>query len=262
MVRRSAYVSLLIGLLSVCAAGAAERFQAISIQEVDALLSQKEKVHIFDANVASTRQNVGIIPGAQLLDSSSNYDTKKFLPPEKSSKLVFYCANPMCTASHHAADRAIDAGYSDVNVMKDGIHGWKKAGKKLAKIDAAVAAAVTEAAARPAEKEALAVEPKQAFEMTKNGQAVIVDVRGDEERHEIIEGSLSLPMTKVNDPKAWSEFKARLPKGKTPIFHCAGGYRSKKAAEKMAGEGSKALYFKGPDQWKSEGLPLAKGPAK
>lgn len=248
-------------LFGTLSAGAAERFKSISLTEVDALLAQKGKVFIYDANVESTRQNVGIVPGAQLLDSSSNYDTKKFLPADKASKLVFYCANPMCTASHHAADRALDAGYTDVSVMKDGIYGWKKAGKALAKAAAALAAPETSAAAT-APVETQSITAKQASEMAKSGQAVIIDVRENEERHEIVEGSLAIPMSKVSDTKAWNDFKAQLPKGKAPIFHCAGGYRSKKVAEKLTAEGTKSLYFKGPDQWKSEGLPLAKGPAK
>jgi rhodanese-related sulfurtransferase len=32
-------------------------------------------------------------------------------------------------ASHEAARRAVEAGYTDVSVMADGITGWRKAGK-------------------------------------------------------------------------------------------------------------------------------------
>ncbi|HKV54419.1 MAG TPA: hypothetical protein VJN94_07225 [Candidatus Binataceae bacterium] len=32
-------------------------------------------------------------------------------------------------ASHEAARRAVKAGYTDVNVMIDGIAGWKSAGE-------------------------------------------------------------------------------------------------------------------------------------
>jgi rhodanese-related sulfurtransferase len=32
-------------------------------------------------------------------------------------------------ASHEAARRAVKAGYTDVNVMADGIAGWKAAGQ-------------------------------------------------------------------------------------------------------------------------------------
>ena len=32
-------------------------------------------------------------------------------------------------ASHGAARRAVDAGYTDVSVLADGLQGWKAAGK-------------------------------------------------------------------------------------------------------------------------------------
>ncbi|HEY6419224.1 MAG TPA: hypothetical protein VIX59_09490 [Candidatus Binataceae bacterium] len=34
-------------------------------------------------------------------------------------------------ASHEAARRAVDAGYSDVSVMVDGIQGWRDAGQPV-----------------------------------------------------------------------------------------------------------------------------------
>jgi rhodanese-related sulfurtransferase len=36
-------------------------------------------------------------------------------------------------ASHQAARRAVDAGYTDVNVMSDGIMGWNEAGQPTVK---------------------------------------------------------------------------------------------------------------------------------
>ncbi|MEK7692483.1 MAG: hypothetical protein AAB425_15820, partial [Bdellovibrionota bacterium] len=61
---------------------------------------------IYDANVESTRENVGLIPGAKLLSSSKSYDLATTLPSDKKAPLVFYCANTQCTASHTAAKRA------------------------------------------------------------------------------------------------------------------------------------------------------------
>jgi rhodanese-related sulfurtransferase len=36
-------------------------------------------------------------------------------------------------ASHEAARRAVEAGYTDVNVMVDGIMGWSAAGRAIAR---------------------------------------------------------------------------------------------------------------------------------
>ena len=70
-----------------------------------------------------------------------------------------------------------------------------------------------------------------------------------------------MPMSRVQDDKAWAEFSSSLPKDKTVVFHCAAGFRAKRAAEKLSAQGFKTAYFEGPDQWKTEGLPVEKGPA-
>jgi rhodanese-related sulfurtransferase len=81
-----------------------------------------------DANGQQLRASDGVIPGAVLLSSTSSYDLKE-LPADKSLRLVFYCANERCTASHQAARRALDHGHTNVAVMAAGLKGWKAAGQ-------------------------------------------------------------------------------------------------------------------------------------
>ncbi len=88
------------------------------------------KVAVYDVNGPKTRSEFGLVPGAIQLASSSKYDLNK-LPTKKSDTVVFYCSSERCSASHTAAERALTAGYTDVNVMKAGIKGWVKAGKKV-----------------------------------------------------------------------------------------------------------------------------------
>ena len=90
---------------------------------------QKEKMASFlDANATDIRAKWGVIPGATLLTNFTEYKTAE-LPKDKDAKLVFYCANTRCSASHKAAAKALQAGYTDVNVLPDGIIGWKNAGQ-------------------------------------------------------------------------------------------------------------------------------------
>ena len=100
--------------------------------EVDQLASlvRTGACTVVDANNQSTRLDMGIIPGARLLTSYEEYDLAE-LPAAKDQKLVFYCANQACGASHKAAERALIAGYRDVNVFPGGIAGWKKAGNAV-----------------------------------------------------------------------------------------------------------------------------------
>ncbi len=103
----------------------------VTVTEV-ASLTKTKKVTPVDANGQKTRSEKGVIPGALLLTSSGSYELKE-LPADKASKLVFYCANEKCNASTQAAKKALEAGYTDVAVMPQGISGWKEAGQPTAK---------------------------------------------------------------------------------------------------------------------------------
>ena len=105
-------------------------FTNLSVKDVDGLIAEKKCVPV-DANGANTRSEYGTLPDAVLL-SGSKYKVDE-LPSDKSSKLVFYCGSEKCSAAPRAAKLAKDAGYTDVNVMRAGIRGWVKAGKKVSK---------------------------------------------------------------------------------------------------------------------------------
>ena len=102
-----------------------------TVAEVATWTKEKKAVPV-DANGKETRTSQGVIPGAVLLTSSSQYAVSE-LPADKSSKLVFYCANQKCGASHAAAKRAMENGYTNVAVLPEGIAGWKQAGQPTAK---------------------------------------------------------------------------------------------------------------------------------
>ncbi len=107
--------------------------QVVEIKKVTvpelASLKTAGKVTIFDVNSAEFRGKNGIIPGAQLLTSSSQFDPAKELPAARETPLVFYCASTKCGASKKAAQRAIDAGWVDVSVLPEGLLGWRDAGQ-------------------------------------------------------------------------------------------------------------------------------------
>lgn len=99
----------------------------VTVPEVAGFV-QRHDATLVDANGSDTRRDMGVVPGALLLSDSHDYALSE-LPPVKSSKLVFYCGGEMCRASDAAAARAAKAGYTDVNVMRAGIRGWKGAGQ-------------------------------------------------------------------------------------------------------------------------------------
>jgi hypothetical protein len=74
-----------------------EGFKLIHVKDAEPLWNdgKKEgaKAHFFDANAPDFREKNGVIPGATLLSSFDGYDATKELGPDKSAKVIFYCAN-------------------------------------------------------------------------------------------------------------------------------------------------------------------------
>ncbi len=62
------------------------------------------------------------VPGALNLNPADYNESD--LPRDKESKVVFYCANPMCRKAPNAARRAKKMGYKCATVMSAGITGW------------------------------------------------------------------------------------------------------------------------------------------
>jgi len=104
----------------------------VTVDQLDTSLAKSESQPV-DANGEQTRKKMGVIPGAVLLTDSDSFKVAE-LPADKAKPLVFYCANTACGASHHAAEKAITAGYTNVKVLPAGIAGWVQAGKKTQSI--------------------------------------------------------------------------------------------------------------------------------
>jgi len=102
---------------------------AVTVDQVDQLLTAGQAQPV-DANGQTTRRKMGVLPGAVLLTDSDSFQISE-LPTDKAKPLVFYCASTACGASHQAAEKALTAGYTHVQVMPEGIAGWVKAGKKV-----------------------------------------------------------------------------------------------------------------------------------
>ena len=71
-----------------------DKFAVIRVDKLSSLMNDPDShVNIYDANEWGLRSTAGVIPGAHLLSSDDKYDVAKELPPSKSAKLVFYCAD-------------------------------------------------------------------------------------------------------------------------------------------------------------------------
>jgi hypothetical protein len=107
---RRSIVSAIVGAIVLCAAASAfafdlgsllnnkptepDKFAVIRVDKLSSLMNDPNShVNIYDANGWGLRSTAGVVPGAHLLTSDDKYDVAKELPPEKSAKLVFYCAD-------------------------------------------------------------------------------------------------------------------------------------------------------------------------
>ncbi len=138
MHRPFAALTLALSLVFAAACGeegeAAAPIPELAVAEVATRFEAGELVAV-DANSAETRAERGVIPGARLLTSSGTFDPAAELPADPATELVFYCANDHCRASDGAAERAREAGYANVSVMRAGIAGWVEAGHEVAHPD-------------------------------------------------------------------------------------------------------------------------------
>jgi rhodanese-related sulfurtransferase len=116
-------VALSLLLLLPTDVPAEDFFQPIPMAEV-ARLRGRSDVAVFDVNVEELWVEHSI-PGSVHIDSP---DIAKFLPADKTTLLIFYCAGPGSRRSPDAANAAILLGYRRVYVMADGIFEWLKAG--------------------------------------------------------------------------------------------------------------------------------------
>ncbi len=105
---------------------AATKYGKVTIAQLEHMMQDGKNVHVYDVN-SKRRYERGHIPGAQWASFRSM--TAGDLPADKAATLVFYCANPRCHASHKAAKRAVELGYTNVFILPAGIQGWEAAGK-------------------------------------------------------------------------------------------------------------------------------------
>ena len=130
---RTLLFSLALTVLLVgCKAANPAAADTPEISVADASKALQSGAVAVDANSARTREKHGTIPDAIILTSSSEYELAQ-LPEDKSKDLIFYCSSTWCTASDKAAERASANGYENVRIMREGIKGWKEAGKATAK---------------------------------------------------------------------------------------------------------------------------------
>lgn len=77
-----------------------------------------------------------------------------------------------------------------------------------------------------------ATDPKTAYSMVQKNDAVIVDVREEEEiKAGMIKDAKWFPLSKVENDKNWKEDFIKIAEGKKVFLHCRSGVRSEKVKD-------------------------------
>jgi hypothetical protein len=67
---------------------------SIDVNQLAVLLADKNShVFVYDVDPASSREKMGMIPGAVVLSSWDKFNAATELPSDKKAKLIFYCHN-------------------------------------------------------------------------------------------------------------------------------------------------------------------------
>lgn len=101
-----------------------------------------------------------------------------------------------------------------------------------------------------------ATDPKTAYSMVQNNEAVIIDVREEDEiKAGMIKDAKWFPLSKIKDDKIWKNDFIKLTDGKKIFLYCRSGNRSGKVMEILKKSGIESENIGGYETLKHE-LPI------
>lgn len=96
------------------------RVQSLTAKELKALLDSGEKLEIFDVRTSAERE-IAKLAAARHLDGNGQQYLQSL---DRGAKLVFQCHHGM--RSRAAAERALEAGFTNVYNLEGGIEAWSR----------------------------------------------------------------------------------------------------------------------------------------
>ena len=190
-----------------------------------------DDVMIIDSRPHKTKYIKGHIPGAVSIPFTEFDKKADLLPKNKDALLIFYCGGLKCKLSHKSAKKAVEMGYTNVQVFATGFPAWKKQPGAYISISAEFVAA----------------------QIAEN-KALIVDSRPKQTKFDKghIPSAVSLPFSQFD------QLMGKLPRDlETPIVFYCGGLKcrlSHKSAARALTLGYKnvSVFSMGYPQWKKQ----------
>ena len=231
-------------LLAAAAVLHADPAKVVTAEVVKNILDSGQKAIIVDARTAKEYQDERI-PSAVLIPVEDFEKQAALLLPDKKTLIIFYCNGVNCGKAPVAAEKALQAGYTNVEVLGGGIPEWKEKGYRLEGI---------KAGAKRADIKKLVAEALKT-DLDKGKSLILVDVREkDEYAAGHVAGALNLPLSTLE------KNYGQLPEDKRVVLYCNSAQRSNNAAQILLRRGYKDIEeMEGFKFWVQKGLPETKG---
>lgn len=221
-----------------------EGYRVINSEQLKKMVDAKsDEVLVIDARNPEEYQEVHI-PRSINVPEKKFDDNKNLLPEDKKTTLVFYCNGIKCGKSKRAAKKAVEMGYANVLVYKEGMPVWEEMNYPIY-------------AGPDYEKkiETTKLLSAQLKEIVDSGASdfTIVDVRDETEFGEgHIPGAVNIPVER------FAKESANLDKDKKIVVYCNSGGRSYLGYRKLMKMDYKNIYQALFADWKEQGMPVAK----
>ncbi|MDD5760012.1 MAG: rhodanese-like domain-containing protein [Desulfobulbaceae bacterium] len=227
---------------SIALVNAQESIPLISTAELKQLLDQMgHEITLVDARNPEEYQEVHI-------KNAINIPEKKFseninlLPTDKTRLVIFYCNGIKCGKSKKAAQKAMDIGYTNIQIYAEGMPVWEEKGLPIY---------VGPDYEKKIETTKIAPQDLQILMKSKAGEVAVVDVRDFSEFQEgHIPGAINIPAAE------FASQSDQLDKEKTIVVTCNSGGRSYNAYRKLMKLGYKKIAQAIFQDWKEQGLPV------
>jgi len=230
----------------------AGNYPGVSAEWVKKQIDKKTNMVLIDSRPKRKKYDKGHIPTALSIPDSSFAKMQDQLPADKSTPLVFYCGGLKCRLSHKSAKKAIDLGYTKVNVFAEGYPAWIAAYGKGETTAVASAKSATSTQLK-AGKEEGSVDTDAFIKIVSDNpeKIMLIDVRdADEFQTGSFKTAINIPVDQLED-----KIKT-LPTDKPVVFVCGTGARSGESfymVQDIRPEMKNVYYLEGELTFKKDG---------
>jgi len=230
----------------------AGNYPAVSADWVKKQIDKKTNMVLIDSRPKRKKYDKGHIPTALSVPDSKFAKMTAQLPADKSTPLVFYCGGLKCRLSHKSAKKAINLGYTKVNVFAEGYPAWVAAYGKGETATTASAKSVSSTQLK-AGKEEGSVDNDTFIQIVKKKpeSIMLIDVRdADEFQTGSFKTAINIPVDQLEDKIT------TLPSDKPVVFVCGTGARSGESfymVQDLRPEMKNVYYLEGELTFKKDG---------